>query len=689
MTGRRYKVGVDVGGTFTDLAVVEVDSGRVWRDKLLSTPRRPEDAVIEGLRRVVERVGAGQIQCIIHGTTLVANTIIERKGVRPALITAEGFRDILELGAAPRYDIYDLDIVFPEPLVPRHLRRTVRERTGPDGGVEASPDPAEVRELARALRRMQVQSVAVSLLHAYRNPANERRLRELVQAEWPEADVSLSFEVAPEIREYERTSTVVANAYVRPIARSYLHGLEGAIHAAGIAGPLYVMLSSGGITGARTAAELPIRLVESGPAGGALGAAYYGRHMGEPRLVAFDIGGTTAKVCLIDESPAFTNALEVARIKRHRPGSGLPLQVPSVELIEIGAGGGSVAHLTGTGLMQVGPESAGADPGPICYGRGGTEVTVTDADLVLGYLSPDYFLGGRMRLDGDLARTGIARLGERLGLDATATAAGVNQIVNHSMASAVRIHAAERGKDPTRYALFAFGGAGPVHAYEVARVLHLPRVICPLGAGVGSALGFLVASLAVDLAHSYFGRLDSLDWRHVTQLYAEMEREALALVQESGVSEVHVERRVDLRYVGQGFEVTVPVPAGRAGLEGAAELRRAFEAAYEKVYRTVLKGRPIEAVTWRLRAVGPRQDADLTGRHPEPGEPLKGERQVFFPEAAGYQTTPVYDRYRLPVGYEIIGPAIVEEADSTAVIGPRGRARVDGLFNLVMEIQAE
>ena len=685
-----FRLGVDVGGTFTDFVLVDEESGALFREKCLTTPDDPVRGILDGMERLVAAgiVRPEQIGGVAHATTLITNTLIERKGARTGLLATEGFIDLLELGSDMRYDMYDLAIEFPPALVDRCRRLGIRERTAASGEILAKPQRAEVRRKVRSLIAQGVQSIAVCFLHSYRNPVNESAVLAQIRKEFPDVEVSISSAVAPEIREYERTVTVVANAYVKPAARSYLTRLEQALGDSGVQAPILVMLSNGGMTTPRVGAELPIRLVESGPAAGVLSACYAGARIGEPDLLAFDMGGTTAKACFIDQNrPAFTGMFEAARVRRQFKGSGMPLKVPSVEMIEIGAGGGSIARRDRTGLLKVGPDSAGAKPGPVCYGLGGKAPTVTDADLILGYLDPRHFLGGDMPLDVDGARRAITALGAICGLDATATAAGIVQVVNQNMATAVRIHAAERGKDYRRYALFAFGGAGPVHAYEVARILRLTRIVCPLGSGTNSALGLLVAPVAVDLSRSYNAPLAGIDWARVNALYRDMEKEARRMLADAGVKAPEFVRSADVRFVGQGFELSAAVPAGVLDAASAPSIEASFHEAYRNVYESLPGELPVEVITWRLRASVPGRALSAShARNTAPRGSLPA-RSVYFPEAGRFVETPVYDRYSMKTGERIAGPAIVEERESTAVIGPSGSAVVDEDLNLVITIE--
>jgi N-methylhydantoinase A len=689
-----YRMGVDIGGTFTDLVLLD-DSAGEWRvAKTLTTPAAPEQAVVTGLRELLVETNLkpAEIDRLIHGTTLVTNAIIERKGAPTGLITTEGFRDVLEIGREHRYDMYDIFIELPKPLVPRHLRLGVRERILDDGSVLIPLDEEGVRQATRQLVAAGVKAVAVCFLHSYANPVHERRAAEIIRAEAPDLWVSLSSEVAPEIREYDRFSTTVANVYVRPLVDRYLATLVDRVRNLGLSCEVLIMLSGGGVATVDTARQFPIRLVESGPAAGALAAAFLAAEAGFPNVLAFDMGGTTAKACLIEDGqPLTAPEFELARAYRFKKGSGLPVKVTVIELIEIGAGGGSIAWVDSLGLLKVGPESAGAEPGPACYGRGGTEPTVTDADLILGYLDPSYFLGGRMRLDRAAAEAAVGRLAERLGLSLVEAAWGIHEVVTENMAAAARVHAIERGKDIRKFPLFAFGGAGPVHVYRLAQKLGLKRFICPPGAGATSALGLLVAPLAFDFVRSYYGRLDGLDWAVVNRLLAEMEAEGRALLRRAGVpaADIAVARSVDLRYTGQGHEVNVALPDGELGESLEGEILRRFVAEYRRLYHRAGPEVPVEAITWRVRVSGPRPAIAPRRAGQRPArveEALKGFRPAYFAEYGDFRPTPVYDRYALGPGAVIEGPAVIEERESTVVLGPRAVARVDDRLNLVGEL---
>ena len=688
------RLAVDVGGTFTDL-VLETPDG-THSHKLLTTPDAPELAVLEGTRAILAaaRCPPGAVSLVVHGTTLATNALIERKGARTALVTTEGFRDSLEIAYEHRFEQYDLYMERPEPLVPRRLRLGVPERVAADGEVLRSLDEAALRATAAMLRAERIEAVAICFLHSFTNDAHERRAAAILAEELPGVALSLSCEVAPEIREYERTSTTVANAYVLPLMSGYLGRLESGLREAGIAAPLLLMMSSGGVTTVETARRFPVRLVESGPAGGAILAQAVAAENGLRRVVAFDMGGTTAKLTLIDDYDfQRARSFEVARAYRFIQGSGLPVRIPVIELVEIGAGGGSVARVDSLGLLKVGPDSAGSDPGPVCYGRGGTAPTVTDADLVLGYLDPAYFLGGRMRLDVDGARRAIGeQIAAPLGLSVEEAAWGIHQIANENMANAARVHALERGADPRRLPLFAFGGAGPVHAFRIARALGSPLLLAPLGAGVMSTVGFLSAPLSFDFVRSWPARLDALDWERANRLLAEMEAEGQALLESSGVAPeaIRHRREADMRYLGQGYEIRVPLPDGPLDASQAGALAAAFERVYRELYERPGPPVPIEILSWRVISSGPRPDLRLSVRSQAAGGPetaRKGERPAYFPEAGGFVPTPVYDRYRLAPGAAFEGPAIVEERESTVVVGPGARCEVDAQHNLVVEVR--
>ena len=689
----KYQVGIDIGGTFTDVVILDPDSSHVSVGKRLTSSDNPAEAVIEVIREMLGRDGIAprDVGKAIHGTTLVTNLVIERKGATTGLLTTRGFRDALEIGREMRYDIYDIFLELPKPLCPRRCRLEVTERLDNNGQVLIPLTKEEAERAAEELLALGVESAAICLLHSFRNPAHERMLRDLILATRPEFPVSISSELVPEVREYERTSTTVANAYTMPAVRRYMAELEQGLTELRLGGRLYIMLSTGGIATPQTATEYPIRLVESGPAGGALAASWVGKQTGQSNVISFDMGGTTAKTCIIQNGdPVRVNEFEVGRVYRFKKGSGLPVKIPVIEMIEIGAGGGSIASVGTLGLLKVGPESAGADPGPACYGRGGKDPTVTDADLILGYLDPNFFLGGEIKLNPELAQAALReKIARPLDLTAERSAWGVHEVVNENMANAARIHAVEKGIDPRRFSLVAFGGAGPVHAYQVAEKLRLQTIIVPPGAGVCSAFGFLLAPMAFDLSRSYITRLEELRWERLNSIYAEMESKGRELLLDAGVSveDMQFICSADMRYVGQGFEIGVSLPGGEYDGENLEEFRRAFEEEYEGVYQRLCPEIPIESVNWRLTATGPRPEVHAGSWWPTGtslAKALKGKRPAYLPAAGTFKEVPVYDRYHLPVGAEIGGPAIVEERESTLVMNGPGRARVDELGNVVV-----
>lgn len=683
-----FALAIDIGGTFTDVVLLERSTGTLSIVKVLTSYPDPSDAVLDGTRRILGETGCNPagIERILHGTTLVTNTLIERKGAKTGLITTDGFRDALEIGREGRYDIYDLWLELPEPIVQRRHRVQVVERLNPDGSVRIPLDEESARSAATVLQEARVDALAVCLLHAYANSDHEERVRRTVQSVWPDVPVSCSHEVSPELREYERTSTTVANAYVQPLADRYLRRLEEGLRSQDLTAPLHIMLSNGGSCSTETARRFPIRLVESGPCGGALSAAEWGRQCGISRVLAFDMGGTTAKAILTDGGDfPITTESEVARVYRFKKGSGLPLLVPVLDMIEIGAGGGSVARLNDLGLPAVGPESAGSSPGPACYDRGGGEPTVTDADLVLGFLDPNHFLGGEMTLDVSRARDSIASLADSFGGSVMEAARGIHRLVNENMANAARVHAAERGVDIRPYALVATGGAGPVHATGVARLLGLPHVVVPPVAGVGSAYGLLLAPISFDFARTRVGRLGQLDVEQVNSLYEEMEGEGRQVVKEGGVSdEIQVARTADMRYVGQGHEIRVPIPSGELNQGSREAIQAAFDEAYRKAFGRICDGVPVESVHWRVTVTGPKPVPPPLRVAADSESAVKGVRDVLFVEGTEPVEATIYSRYALNRESQLFGPAIIEEAESTTVVPPGWVARVHACGALVL-----
>jgi N-methylhydantoinase A len=690
----RFRIGIDIGGTFTDFVLVDENERCIHLAKRLTTHHDYLEAIFKGLDELLRAAGIGMpdVSSVVHGTTLVTNTVIERKGARTALLTTAGARDVVEIGSELRYDIYDLGIQRPPPLVPRHLRYEIPERLSADGTVLRPLDLGGMPHLVSQLRAAQVRSVAVCLLHSYADPRHETALGEELARLFPEAEVTLSSSLVPEIREYERASTAIVNAYVQPLVSRYLRDMELELKKLGMQGPLHLMLSSGGLASVDEAVAAPVRLIESGPAGGAIAACFFGEVAGAADLISFDMGGTTAKMCLINGGrPTTSHAFEAARMHRFKRGSGLPLRVSVIEMIEIGAGGGSIARIDNMGLIKVGPESAGSDPGPACYGLGGIRPTVTDADVVLGYLDPTFFLGGTMSLDRSAAERAIMQhIGEPLGLDLLTAAAGVQEIVNESMATATRLHVSERGRDLRNYTLLAFGGAGPVHAYRVAQILGLKKLICPYAAGNASAFGFLVAPLAVEQVRSYVASLERIDWSRLDGLFLEMEENAVASLGRLGVarSAITFERSADMRFAGQGFEIETGLPSGKLCGDKSKDITQTFLATYRQLFERAPEGLPVEGLSWRLRATGtrPKFSLDFKERRSISASARKGNRSVYFHRERSYLDCAVYDRYRLTPSTRLEGPVVIEERESTVVVGAGAVIEVDHGLNLIVSL---
>ena len=686
-------IGVDIGGTFTDVVFVDETNGAIFSAKVLTTPDRPAEAVLTAIAQVLAAADSdhGRVRTVVHGTTLATNAIIERKGARTALLTTRGFRDTLETGTELRYELYDLFIEFPAPLVPRERRIGITERMLFDGVVLTPLVETEVRTAARNLAADGVEAIAVCFLHSYANAANEDAAARAIEAESPGLSISLSSRVLPEIGEYGRLSTTVANAYVQPLMSRYLAQLAGALKERGMKGAFFVMSSSGGTLSLDLAQQFPVRLVESGPAAGISIATHFANRLGRPNVLAFDMGGTTAKISLITGGqPTRTAELEVARVRRFQKGSGLLLKAAAVDLIEIGAGGGSIARVDALGLLGVGPDSAGADPGPACYGSGGTAATVTDADLALGYLNADYFLGGAMKLRQDSAASAIAQhVAKPLGVSVTRAALSIYEVVNDNMANAASVYAAEQGIDLREYSMLAFGGAAPAHVCDVARRLGIREVRVPLAAGVLSALGCLASPVSFDYVFGYMRELKQVDWASVNTRYAALEQEGRRYLAEAGIHDrITARYSADMRYLSQRYEVNVPLPDGPLGPALLERLHDDFYAAYRKHYGRDIREVPVETVSWRLTVSGPQPDLAVTW----PGQdakksPLKGRRPVVFQGSNEPVDCAVYERSSMTPGTQINGPAIIEDRESTAVVPPDARAEVDALRMLVISLR--
>jgi N-methylhydantoinase A len=696
----QLRVGIDVGGTFTDLAALDDENGEVMVEKVLTTPDHPWLGIRAALKRMAARgLPMEHVSSVIHGTTLVTNAVIERRGAKVGLICTKGFRDVLYFGREFRYDVYDPDLVLPEPLVPRSLRCEVDERLTADGTTVTPLDTSQAREVIRSLLSQEVESIAICLLHSYHHPEHEIALESLVRQEHRSIPISVSHKVLPQVREYERASATALNAYVQPIVLQYLQELEDGLRTLGCQSPLYLMTSSGGTITVETAVAFPIQLLESGPAAGTVVAALIGWQAGRESVVSFDMGGTTAKSCVIQHhGPLINKSPEVARQHRMKRGSGIPVGVPMVDLLEIGAGGGSIAELDPVGLLRVGPRSAGAEPGPACYRRGGEEPTVTDADVVLGLISPDSFLGGSMQLDAEAACSAITeKIAKGMGLELVEAAAAIHRVVTDNMAEATRVHSAELNVDLRGYSLVAYGGAGPVHAYGVAERLGLSTVIFPRNAGVFSATGLLAAPLAFEFLHSYPADLDAIDLATVNGLLLELEAKARGLLERSGVSEnVTVQRTVDMCYSGQRYEVATPLPDPPLTHDSIPALKAIFDATYEAAYGRRLAQLPASCLTWRVLGSGPPPDRWWrTSHHPIPhsnggaaaGRSPGRTRKVYLP-GHGLIECLVLTREALTVGSAFGGPSLVEDGSSTMVIPPAAAGVVDPWGNLVVELRA-
>jgi N-methylhydantoinase A len=680
-TLHKARIGVDIGGTFTDVAL-EVGHRR-FTAKTLTTSRAPEEGVLAATRSVIGDAGidAGQVSVVIHGTTLATNALIERKGAKTALLTTEGFRDVVEIRHENRFEQYDVNIDLPLPLVPRRRRLPIRERINARGEVLQDLDEKSVGRAIEMLAAENVEAVAVGFLHSFTNPDHERRVGDAIARALPDVAVTLSSSVSPEMREYERFSTACANAYLQPLIGRYLASLERELQRAGIHCPMLLMTSGGGITSVETAIRFPVRLVESGPAGGAIFASCIARQNGLDEVVSFDMGGTTAKICLIDKAqPQTARAFEVARIYRFLKGSGLPLRIPVIEMVEIGAGGGSIARVDTLGRIVVGPDSAGSDPGPVCYGRGGTEPTVTDADVVLGRIDPAAFSGGKMHLDAASARRAAAeRIGSPLDLATEHAALGISEIVDENMANAARVHAIESGKDLRSRTLIAFGGAAPLHAARVAEKLGISRILVPANAGVGSAVGLLRAPVAYEVVRGRLMRLSGFDAAAANRLFAEMRAEAEAIVRRGAPdADLNEQRSAFMRYRGQGHEIGVQLPVREFAATDKSTMTELFESAYRRLYSRPIPGVEIEILSWVLTVSAPSEGelarpAPAKAHKPKPS----GRRSLFDPNTGEFHDVPVFWRPDLEPGAELKGPAVIAEDETSTVIGPLFDARID------------
>ena len=687
--GSPARIGVDIGGTFTDV-VLEKDDIR-YTAKVLTTPRAPEQGVGQGIQGVLTDSGVtpGEVALIIHGTTLATNALIERKGVTTALVTTQGFRDSVEMGSESRFEQYDINMEKPLPLVPRRRRFAVAERLNAAGEVILPLDEAAVAALVEPLKALDVESVAIGFLHSYVNPAHEQRAHEILAAELPDVTFTLSSEVAPEMREYERFSTACANAYVQPIMAQYLHRLEAGLKDQGFTCPLFVMLSGGGVADIEAGIRFPIRLVESGPVGGAIFSSHAAAECGLSEVLSFDMGGTTAKICVINDSKPHTErSFEVARAHRFLKGSGLPLRIPVIQMVEIGAGGGSLAHIDALGRIAVGPESAGAEPGPASYGRGGEAPAVTDADVALGRIDPNAFAGGRLTLDAGLADAALERdVGAALSLEPHMAALGISEMVDENMASAARVHAIEIGASLGERTMIAFGGAAPLHAARLAEKLEIDRVLIPTSAAVGSAVGFLRAPVGYQVVHSAYQKISQFNAAAANETLAAMQAEALAVVERGAPGVETKEKRIAyMRYLGQGHEVAVDLPSREWRGEDSAFIRNAFEAAYEKTFGRIIPHLDVELVSWAVEVNAAVAEAATAGEVGEAPAPTPYARRQLLDAGSGVEVeAPAYRREELVPGSRITGPAIIVEDDTSTVVSPSFDASINALGYIVLE----
>lgn len=689
MSGPSTRLGVDIGGTFTDV-VLEIDQQQ-FSAKVLTTYAAPEDAIIEGMQQVCARaaIEPAQIQQVIHGTTLATNALIERRGAKTALITTEGFRDVIEMRSESRFEQYDLNLTLPEPLLPRQQRYTVSERVGASGEVLVALQREQVEQLVERIAMAEYESVAVGLMHSYLNDQHEVMIRDVLNEKLPGLSVSISSEVSPQMREYERFNTVVANAFIKPMMESYLGRLRAQLKEEGTDCPIFLMHSGGGIISIESAAQFPVRLVESGPAGGAVFAAHIAARYGLDKVLSFDMGGTTAKICLIkNQTPKTSRVFEVARTYRFKKGSGMPISIPVIDMVEIGAGGGSLAHVDAMRQIRVGPESAGSEPGPACYGRGGERPAVTDADLILGRLDPDNFAGGSIQLNSESSSAALqASLGSILDMDSETAAYGLSEVVDENMANAARVHAVENGEDLSEYTMIAFGGAAPLHAGRLCEKLGISRLLVPPGAGVGSAIGFLRAPFSFEANRSVYMRLSDFAPDTIRGLLSDLEREAAGFVRTCDANaEIQTEFKVYMRYTGQGEEIPVIIPAAQAQAPDVTTYQNLFERDYAALFGRVVEGMDIEITVWSANATTLPAPVEMVQQQAETGVAESvGMRQIFDPALGRAVASSIVLRDKLDVGLSVSGPAAITE-DETTIVLPSSRLAIsqpDGCIDIL------
>ena len=681
-----FKIGVDVGGTFTDVFLLNETTGQLAVHKVASTPEDPSKAIIQGVSEIlrIQGIAPDQVTYLAHGTTVATNAIIEQKGGKVGLLTTQGFRDLLEIGRQTRPKLYDLYLDYPPPLVPRDLRLEVRERVLHTGEIFLRLDEQSVEDQIQKLKGNGVDAVVICLLYSYLNPRHEARIKELVRKAMPDCYLSVSHEVLPEFREYERLSTTTLNASLMPVMDTYLRNFQKEAKHIGVVAPPRINQCNGGVMSVETACQFPIRTALSGPSAGVVGALFIGNAIGNSDLITFDMGGTSTDVCLLEKG--------FSRISNDRWVGGYPAKIPSVDVNAVGAGGGSIAWIDLDGLMKVGPRSAGASPGPACYGLGGPEPTVTDANVILGRLNPEYLLGGRMKIDRSLAESALKRLGDRLGLDSIEMAQGVIRIVTANMVKAIRTISIERGYDPKEFSLLAFGGAGPLHAVGVARELEISRIIVPPNPGIICAMGLIVADARNDYVQTSLMNMDTVDLGKINRIFDQLEKEARQWLTLEGFapSAQRLSRSVDMRYVGQNFELPVEVPPNALKAADLETLLSRFYVEHEKNYGHFTSGEPAQLVSFRVTAQGiiPKLRLEKIHRPKQEGTPIITRRQVCF-DARNPDPTPVYDRTRLYPGDRITGPAVIEQMDSTTIVFPGDVAAIDDLLNIVITVKEE
>ena len=686
-TNNNFRIGVDIGGTFTDIVAVRENNGEKFNGKVLTTPMNPSEGVLQGVSEIIKKHNINPENCrIIHGTTLVANALIERKGVETALLTTEGFKDVLEIGREWRYDLFSLDLEMPNPIVPRHLRFEIKERLDYKGDILVSLDQKELILIAKKLSKLNIRTLAIVFMHSFKNSIHEELAKNIFNKYAPNINLCLSSSVSPEIGEYERTSTTVANAYVQTIFKSYIDLLVKGLKKIGIKNDLFLMLSDGGIVHQKTAVEYPIRLVQSGPAGGAQAATLYGRSANSNDVLCFDMGGTTAKACLIENGkPSRTTVFEVARVYRFAKGSGLPLQVPVIDMIEIGAGGGSIARIDDLGLIQVGPDSSGSFPGPACYNLGGKLPTVTDSDLVLGYLDAENFLGGDMKLEKQLAEQAIKTfIADPMKISVVEAAWAIHEIVTENMSQAASIHALEKGRKIEKFTMIPIGGAGPVHACSLMSKMNLNKMISPPDAGVASAVGMTASPNSFELVQADMQQLELLNFTKMKKAFVDMEKKGTKLLLQTGTNKQHISinNSALMRYVGQGYEIEVPLNQKVLSLKNINNIKLEFEKVYQNIFGRIEK-MPMEIISWRTIASGPLPNFSLNFNMKKKSLSKEKKRKVFF-GGNFFNDTIVLDRSSLSKTFKSIGPLIIEERESTLVIPPNFKVQMHESGNLII-----